>query len=343
MAVHVSDNKRKKENITLAQVAEAAGVSKMTASRVLRNSSGFSTKTHDRVMQAVDQLGYVPNRLAAAFGSDKSSTLIGVCVPRLTSGMFGSVLDSIDHTLSRLGFQTMIGSHEQQPETEQSWLTTILSWRPAGVILSGRTHTQTTLSMLRDYGIPVVEIWNLNTSPIDISVGFNHYDCGHEMGRYIVGRGYRKIAYVGAEASTPGMGMVRLSGFKQALAANNLDLAAQELLIDRPGFYAGFYGTETILNRTSNVDSIYYQEDTMAVGGLFYCQSKGLRVPEDIAIAGWGGMEVASVLPKRLTTTSVTTQALGKSAAEALVARIRGEPVQDVIVAPTRLVPGSTV
>lgn len=339
----MSDTKRKKDKVTLAEVAEAAGVSKMTASRVLRKSTGFSQETRDRVMHAVESLGYRPNRLAAAFKSDKASTLVGVCVPRLTSGMFGSVLDSVDHTLSRLGFQTIIGSHEQVPETEEAWLATILSWRPAGVILSGRKHTRTVLDMLREQAVPVVEIWNLNTSPIDISVGFNHYDCGHEMGRYMVSKGCRYIAYVGAEANTPGMGMVRLDGFRDALAEGGAQLATAEMLIDRPGFYAGFYGTETILNRTGGVDGIYYQEDNMAVGGLFYCQSRGLDVPGDIAIAGWGGMEVASVLPKRLTTTAVATQALGKSAAEALVARIRGEPIRDVIVAPTRLVPGSTV
>lgn len=339
----MSESKRKKDKVTLAQVAEVAGVSKMTASRVLRKASGFSQTTHDRVMRAVNDLGYVPNRLAAAFGSDKASTLIGVCVPRLTSGMFGSVLDSIDHTLSRLGYQTIIGSHEQVPETEEAWLTTILSWRPAGVILSGRTHTPTVLEILRDQAIPVVEIWNLNTSPIDISVGFNHFDCGHEMGRYMVSRGCKNIAFVGAEANTPGMGMVRFEGFMEALNAGGGQLVTREILIDRPGFYAGYYGTETVLSRVGRLGGIYYQEDNMAVGGLFYCQSKGLKIPDDIAIAGWGGMEVASVLPRRLTTTSVATQALGKTAAEALVARIRGEPVQDVIVAPTRLVPGSTV
>ncbi len=329
--------------VTLAQVAEAAGVSKMTASRVLRNATGFSQDTRDKVMQAVDKLGYVPNRLAAAFGSDKSSTLVGVCVPRLTSGMYGSVLDSIDHAMSRFGYQTMIGSHEHSPQTEEDWLKALLSWRPAGVILSGRRHTPEAIEMIKAQAIPVVEIWNLNTSPLDVSVGFNHYDCGYEMGRYMASRNRRRFAYVGAEPKPQGTGSIRLLGFEEALKAANLDLVTREILNDKPGFYAGFYGTETVLNRSGEIDAIYYQDDAMAVGGLFYCQSKGLNVPEDIAMAGWGGMEVASVLPQRLTTTSVATQALGKTAAEALMARLRGEPCEDVIIVPTRLIPGATV
>lgn len=329
--------------MTLAQVAERAGVSKMTASRVLRNASGFSQKTRDKVIDAVAELGYVPNRLAAAFGSDKSSTLVGVSVPRLTGGMFGAVVDSIDHALSRFGYQTMIGSHEHSPATEEAWLKSLLSWRPAGVILTGRQHTPEALDLIRSQSIPVVEIWNLNTSPIDISVGFNPHDSGFEMGRFMITRGRRRIAYVGAEANTPGTGALRLNGFEEALAIAGHPLSAREIVIDKPGFYAGYYGTELVLNRTADIDAVYYQDDAMAVGGLFYCQSKGLGVPGDIGIAGWGGMEVASVLPQRLTTTHVATEALGKAAAEALIARLREEPCDDVIVIPTRLVPGSTV
>ncbi len=335
--------KSKRGGATLAEVAAAAGVSKMTASRVLRNAPGFSNQTRDKVMLEVQRLGYVPNRIAAAFGSDQTSTLVGVCVPRLTSDLFGSVLDSIDHTLSKFGYQTMIGTHEQSPEVEETWLRAILAWRPAGVILSGRTHTRGTIEILRAQSIPVVEVWNLNTSPLDVSVGFNHYDCGHEMGSFVLSKGYENIAYVGAETNAEGMGKVRRQGFEKALQNAKREFLTKEILTDRPSFYAGYYGTENVLNRTNDVDAIYYQDDTMAVGGLFYCKSKGLNVADDIGIAGWGGMEIASVLPERLTTTIVTTRALGKAAAEALVARVRNEPVQDVTVATTRLVPGNTI
>ena len=336
-------SKPKHPGTSLAAVAEAAGVSKMTASRVLRNATGFSTETRDRVLREVDRLGYVPNRIAATFRADNTSTLIGVSVPRLTSGMFGPVLDSIDHTLSRLGYQTMIGSHEQSPKTEEAWLRAILAWRPAGVMLSSRAHTEATRKLLRKQQIPVVEIWNIDSIPLGIAVGFSHFDCGYEMGRFVLDKGHRKIAVVGAEAQASGMATVRFQGFEDALQSAGVDLSAREILADRPGFYPGFYGTETVLNRVGDLDAIYFQDDAMAVGGLFYCQSKGLAVPQDIAIAGWGGMEVASVLPERLTTTNVATEALGKVASEALVARIRGEPVSDTTIVQTRLIPGNTV
>ena len=115
------------------------------------------------------------------------------------------------------------------------------------------------------------------------------------------------------------------------------------MLHDSPGFYPGYYGLETLLARQPDLDVVYFHNDEMAIGGLAYCQSRGIRVPEDLGIVGWGGMEAASVLPRRLTTTVVPTTAIGKAAAEALVARLKGEAGPDVTVVPTRLVPGETV
>ena len=326
----------------LEDIARAAGVSKMTVSRVLRGGSGFSAETRLRVTEMAERLGYVPNRLAAAFGADQAGTLVGMCVPRLTSGLFGHVLDGVDRALVRLGYQLMIGANDHATEQEEAWVRQVVSWRPAGLILSGRHHTTGTVDLLRDAAIPVVEIWDLTTSPIDMAVGFSHVDCGMEMGRFLVSRGRRRAGYVGALARSDVMGQARLEGFQAALARAGHPLVDSELLHDAPGFYAGYYGLETLLSRRSDLDIVYFHNDEMAIGGLAFCQTRGLRVPEDIGIAGWGGMEAASILPRRLTTTTVPTTAIGKAAAEALVARLRGETVQPVTVVPTRLVPGET-
>lgn len=326
----------------LEDIAKLTGVSKMTVSRVLRGGAGFSDATRDKVLQAAERLGYIPNRLAAAFGSDQASTLVGMCVPRLTSGLFGHVLDGVDRALTRLGFQLMIGANDHSPTGEEAWVKQMVSWRPAGLILSARNHTPATVDLLRKTAIPVVEIWDLTTSPIDLAVGFSHYDCGVEMGQHLIRRGRRRAGYVGALARADVMGSSRLDGFRAALAQAGHPLVDQEVLHDAPGFYAGYYGLETLLARRPDLDAVYFHNDEMAIGGLAFCQSRGLRVPEDFGIAGWGGMEAASILPKRLTTTMVPTTAIGKAAAEALAARLTGAEVREVAVIPTRLVPGET-
>ncbi|MFN3634428.1 MAG: hypothetical protein ACK4UW_03675 [Rhizobium rhizophilum] len=97
----------------------------------------------------------------------------------------------------------------------------MVSWRPAGLILSGRHHTPGTIELLRSATIPVVEIWDLTTSPIDMAVGFSHADCGAEMARHLLARGRRKAGYVGA------------------LARAGHPLVDSEMLHNAPGFYAG--------------------------------------------------------------------------------------------------------
>jgi LacI family transcriptional regulator, gluconate utilization system Gnt-I transcriptional repressor len=156
-------------------------------------------------------------------------------------------------------------------------------------------------------------------------------------------RGRRRIGYVGALANRTTTGRNRLDGFVAALRDGSSGLADMEILEDHPGFYAGYYGTETILSRRTDLDAIYFHDDEMAIGGLAYLAASGVRVPDDIGVAGWGGMEAASVLPRRLTTTVVPTTRIGKTAAELLVGRLRGDPVEDVTVIPTRLAPGETV
>ena len=327
----------------LEDIARTLGVSKMTVSRVLRGATGFSEATREKVLQEVERTGYLPNRLAAAFGPSGRSTLIGVCVPRLTSPLFGSILESLNRTFAWLGYQTMIGSHNQVPEEEEIWLRTLASWKPAAVVLASKVHTKGAMKLLRDLGVPVAEIWDLTTKPIDLAIGFSHLDNGLEMARCIAATGRKRIGYVGALGRRNTSGHLRYQGFLSGLAETGVTLATEEILHDQPGFYAGYYGTETLLARNIALDAIYFHNDEMAIGGLAYLSRIGMRVPEDIGVAGWGGMEAASILPRRLTTTAIPTTRIGKIAAEALVKRLHGDPVDDVTVIQTRLVPGSTI
>ena len=260
----------RKTKANLLDIARATGVSKMTVSRVLRGASGFSDDTKAKVLREAERLSYVPNRLAQAFGSDTASTLVGICVPRLTSGLFGHVLEGVDRALSRLGYQTMIGSHNHSIAEEEAWLRQVVAWRPAGVILSGRVHTAATVDLLRNAGMPVVEIWDLTTSPIDMAVGFSHFDCGVEMGQYLIRKGRRRAGFVGALSRSDVMGTARLDGFSEALARAGFPLVDREVLLDSPGFYAGYYGLETLLARQPKLDVVYFHNEEMAISGLAY-------------------------------------------------------------------------
>ena len=337
------DKRLKNNKISLSEVARAAGVSKMTASRVLRGEGGYSEKTKEKVMAQVDLLGYLPNRLATVFAGDRVSTFIGVSIPDLGNEVFAQVLEGIDRKLGVFGHQTVLGLTQYTHEEEESWIRTVLSWQPAGLIITGRSHSARSLEMLRNSGLPVVEIWDLNSSPLDMSVGINHFDSGFEMGRYLIGLGYRSLGYVGTSHDTANAATARLDGFVRAVEDGGGRIRKQLCLHDTASFYPGFYGTEQLLSSAADLECIYYQNDSMAFGGLQFCSANGLRIPDDIGIVGWGDLPIAAVLPMRLTSMHVSHLKLGQAAAEMMIGRLSGEPVPNCRDIGFHLIPGQTV
>lgn len=339
----MKEKSSKSNKVSLSEVAQAAGVSKMTASRVLRGEGGYSEKTRALVMEKVDKFGYLPNRLATVFAGDKSSTFIGVSIPDLGNEVFAQVLEGIDRKLGSFGHQTVLGLTQHTMKEEENWIRTVLSWQPAGLILTGRYHSTRAVEMLKNAGIPIVEIWDLNSSPLDMSVGINHFDCGFDMGRYLIGCGYTNIGYVGTSHDTANAATTRLDGFCKAVEGGGGAVVKQLCLHDTATYYPGYYGTEQLLASGSAVECIFYQNDAMAFGGLQYCQRKGLAVPKDIGIAGWGDLPIASVMTTRLTSMHVPHLKLGQAAAEMMIGRLSDEPVQTCQDIGFRLIPGSTV
>jgi len=310
---------------------------------VLRDEGGFSESTRVKVMAEVDRLGYLPNRLATVFAGDKKSTFVGVSIPDLGNEVFTQVLEGIDRKLGAFQHQTVLGMTQHALAEEENWIETVLSWQPAGLILTGRSHSPRATQLLVGADIPLVEIWDLNSSPLDMCVGLNHFDSGYDMGRFLISKGYKRLGYVGTSHDTANAATARLNGFAKAVEDGGVFLTKQLCLRDTPGFYPGFYGTEQLLAGDPSIEAVFYQNDNMAVGALHYCQAQGMAIPDDIAIAGWGDLPIASVLPYRLTSIHVGHLKLGQLAAEKLLARLNGDPVQNVTDVGFQIIPGKTV
>ena len=315
----------------------------MTASRVLRGEGGYSEKTRALVMEKVDELGYLPNRLASVFAGDKNSTFVGVSIPELGNEVFAQVLEGIDRQLGTFGYQSVLGLTQHTREEEENWIRTVLSWKPAGLILTGRYHSPRAIEMLKNAGIPVVEIWDYNSSPLDMGVGINHFDSGFEMGRYLMECGYTRIGYVGTSHDTANAASSRLDGFCKAVEGGGGRVEKQLCLHDTATFYPGFYGTEQLLAAQSGIECIFFQNDAMAFGGMQFCSARGMQVPQDIGIAGWGDLPIAAVLKQRLTSMHVSHLKLGKAAAQMMISRLSDEPAEQVKDIGFHLIPGSTV
>ena len=182
----------RQRGVTLTDVARLAQVSEITVSRILRNHGPIGADTRDRVMAAVRQTGYVPNRLAGGLASS-GSKLVGVIVPSLTNIVFPEVLGGIRSALQGTGFQAVIAVSDYDPATEQELIASLLAWKPEAMVIAGLDHTDMARAMLVGSGVRIAEVMEIDSQPIDLAVGLSHRQAGFDTGQYLLGRGYRRF------------------------------------------------------------------------------------------------------------------------------------------------------
>lgn len=303
-----------RRTLTLRDVSEASGVSEMTVSRVLRNRGDVSESTRERVLEAAKRLGYVPNKIAGALASQRVN-LVAVIVPSLSNLVFPEVLSGISEELEDSGLQPVFGVTNYSGEREEAVLYEMLSWRPSGVIVAGLEHTDASRAMLKNSGIPIVEIMDVDGEAIDSVVGISHHRAGLEMARAIVAAGYRRIGFLGTKMPHDHRARKRLEGFEAGLAEAGIELADREFYSGGSALLKGREMTEAILKRTPDLDFLYYSNDMIGAGGLLYCLEKGIDVPEQLGMAGFNGVDLLEGLPRRLATMDACRHEIGRRAA----------------------------
>ena len=301
--------------LTLRDVSEASGVSEMTVSRVLRNRGDVSPATREKVLQAAKTLGYVPNKIAGALASQRVN-LVAVIVPSLSNMVFPEVMMGISEVFDETPLQPVVGVTNYDPEKEEKVLYEMLSWRPSGVIIAGLEHSDASKSMLKAAGIPIVEIMDVDGEPIDSMVGISHRRAGREMAEAIVDAGYRRIGFLGTKMPLDHRARKRFEGFTEALAKNGVEIADQEFYSGGSALAKGREMTQSILERTPDLDFLYYSNDMIGAGGLLYCLDKGIDVPGDVGLAGFNGLELLDGLPKTLATMDACRKEIGRAAAQ---------------------------
>lgn len=306
--------------LTLRDVSEASGVSEMTVSRVLRNRGDVSEATRERVLKAARELGYVPNKIAGALASQRVN-LVGVIIPSLSNMVFPNVLTGISEVLEQTELQPVVGVTDYSPEKEERVLYEMLSWRPSGLILAGLEHSEAARAMLVASGIPIVEIMDVDGKCVDSMVGISHRRAGREMGNAIVKHGYIRIAFLGTKMPMDHRARKRFEGFTEALAKHGIEIADQEFYSGGSALLKGREMTQQILERTPDLDFIYYSNDMIGAGGMLWLLEQGIDIPGQIGIAGFNGVELLEGLPRRLATMDACRKEIGRKAAEIIAAR----------------------
>lgn len=308
------------KGVRITDVAASAGVSPITVSRVFNAPDTVAPETLARVRRAVSELGYVPNRLAGGLSSAKSR-LIAAIVPTVAHSLFSETVQVFSDTMSRAGYQVLLGLSGYSDENEDQLLDAVLSRRPEGVLLTGVAHTPTLRERLRKIGIPIVETWDMTDDPIDMLVGFSHYRIGAAVAERFVGRGATHPALV---CATDQRALARRRGFIDTLASHGMRDVADVLMPPPSSVALGKDALRRIQESTPKVDAIFCSSDLLALGVVSEARRLGLDVPARLAVCGFGDLDFAADTTPALTTVRVDGKRIGATAARCLIDRLGG-------------------
>ncbi len=318
---------RSTNSVTLHDVAKIAGVSAITVSRVVNHPELVAPETVKDVQRVIARTGYVPNLLAGGLAS-RRSRLVAAIVPTIANSIFIEMIQSLTDTLWASRYQVVLGLAGYS-EREDALVTAILSRRPDALFVVGVSHSPESRRRILAARIPVVEAWDLTTAPLDMVVGFSHEKVGAAIADHLAAKGYRRVASIWTDDERA---MRRRAGFLAGLARRGLEEAGAHTVRPPTTLRTGRQGLAALLDRNVRFDAVACSSDAIAHGALCEAQARGIAVPERLGIIGFGDLDFAADTVPALSTVRIDRTAIGRIAAEALLARIEsGQPPGKVI------------
>ncbi|WP_179284194.1 MULTISPECIES: LacI family DNA-binding transcriptional regulator [Alcaligenaceae] len=311
--------------VQMADVARAAGVARVTVSRVISAPATVAPKTRAAVEAAIARLGFVPNLNAGTLASRRSN-IVGALVPTLSNSWFADTMDGLAATLSNAGYQLLLGQTRYDEEEARRLVSAFIGRRVDAIVLTGTRHGSAIETMLARAGIPVIECWDLTDTPIDTVVGFSNTDAGAAVARHLVARGCRNLGFIGADEDRSNQ---RLQGFREtALALSGKDVAVHRVA-PPSSIDDGARGAALLMSRQPRLDGVFCSNDTLALGALLAARREGWPVPARMAVVGFSDLPVAAASVPALTTVRIDSRALGVRVGELLAQRLRGAVPDD--------------
>jgi len=315
---------------TIADVAKLAGVAAITVSRALRDPSLVSAELRAEIDTAVLQLGYAPDPNARALASSRAD-VIGVLVPSLTNIVFADIVRGIYDGLGDGPLQIQMGNTHYSPREEERLVRMFLSQRPSALIVSGIDQTEATRKLLESADCPIVQIMEHGDDPVDMLIGFSHFEGGKVATNHLIQAGCRRIGFIGARMDP--RSQRRLAGYRAALEAAQLfdpKLITTTLTPSRVSL--GGQLLADALAKVADLDAVFCNNDDLAMGVLFECQRAGIAVPQRMAICGFNDLDMMCVAYPSLTSVRTPRHEIGLRSVQMVLDRLAGRPIPSSIV-----------
>ena len=305
---------------TLDDVAIEANVSTATVSRFLNNPDVVAAATATRIKEAVAKVGYIPNALAGGLASSKSR-MVAVLIPHLVDSIFNDTIEHMVDELASNGSNVMLGLTGIAPARTHELIREALARRVDAIISSGPLNEETRELTRRSRAL-FIQIWELPDDPLDVAIGFSHADAGRDVARFVLSRGYRRPMLITAEGERARIRSKAFADEWKVLGGDTVEEATVEIP-SRFGHARRVFAEWRRL--PSQPDVIVCGSDYLAQGLIVEAQAAGLRVPDDLAVLGFGNSSIAGEMRPTITTVDVDGRRIAREAMAAITRHAAGE------------------
>ena len=298
-----------------------AGVSTATVSRCLNAPDKVVERTRVRVLEAVRELGYLPNFGARAMVARRTNT-IGAIIPTMANAIFARGLQAFQEEARRLGYQLLVASSSYRADLEEEQARALAARGADGLLLIGLERAETLTAFLAQRGLPAVVAWTYGAEAALPTVGFDNRAAMRGLAEEVLRLGHRRVAMISAPVAHNDRARARLEGLRDALGAAGLDPGSNtglRVIETRYGLDEGGAALARLMQGETPPTAVLCGNDVLAAGAIRQARALGLRVPEDVSITGFDDIELATLVTPALTTVHVPHQEMGRLAARCLV------------------------
>lgn len=311
--------------VNLGDVARRAGVSTASVSRVLNHPQRVSANIRERVLRAMEELGYVRDGAARALASRRSYA-IGNVVPTLGISIFASGVESLQCHLEQAGYDLLVAASGYDPEKELKQVRAMIERGVDGIALVGHMHLPETYRLLESRGIPYLNTYEFNRTNPYPCIGFDNRKAAYQLTRYLVELGHRAFGVATISPAHNDRIASRLAGITDCLRDHGITLPPTHIMDVPHNIAYGRTAAHALLTEHPEITAICCTADSLAIGALFECRELGIRVPEEVSVTGFDDLEIVSHLDPGLTTAHAPADWIGERVAEFLLCRIQGKP-----------------
>ncbi|MBN9073954.1 MAG: substrate-binding domain-containing protein [Rhizobiales bacterium] len=308
----------------LADVAHLAKVSLATASRALNQPAMVRPEIRERVLVAVQMLGYTPDRMAKALSSGRSHT-VGAVVPTLGNAIFADGVEALQERLGERGYTLLLAHSQYRPDREFLQVKAMIEHGVDGLVLVGDTFAAETMPLIRSRNVAAVTTYVCTSRNNLPAIGIDNRQAAYEATRHVLSLGHHEFAVIANTSLPNDRSQARMEGMLQAIAEEGIRLTSSRIVeAAQPTITSGREAFDRLRKAHPSVTAYLCTTDAMAVGVVTQALRAGLRVPRDISVIGFDDVEIAAEIDPPLTTVRVPTVEIGTLAADHLIGLIEG-------------------